>query len=84
MLSFATNQKQVAHWVQSVILSMKLAVFMDTGLDDDPANCASECIRPIVSVIQYEAGPAAIFDFLCTTFEIIMNWLSLRKVDRYE
>ena len=46
-----------------------------------PANCASECIRPIVSVIPYEAGPAAIFDFLCTTFEIIMNWLSLRKVD---
>ena len=30
------------------------------GTDDDPANCASECIRPIVSVIPYEAGPAAI------------------------
>ena len=38
-----------------------------------PANCASECIRPIVSVIPYQAGLAAIFDFLCTTFEIIMN-----------
>ena len=34
-----------------------------------------------MSVIPYEAGLAAIFDFLCTTFEIIMNWLSLRKVD---
>ena len=29
MLSFATHQKQVVHWVQSVILSMKLAVFVD-------------------------------------------------------
>ena len=29
------------------------------GTDEEPANCASECIRPIVSVIPYEAGPAA-------------------------
>ena len=29
------------------------------GTDEDPANCASECILPIVSVIPYEAGPAA-------------------------
>ena len=26
------HQKQVAHWVQSVILSMKLAVFVDTHI----------------------------------------------------
>ena len=29
------------------------------GTDDDPANWASECIRPIVSVMPYDAGPAA-------------------------
>ena len=29
------------------------------GTDDEPANCASECIRPRVSVIPYDAGPAA-------------------------
>ena len=30
------------------------------GTEELPANCASECILPIVSVIPYEAGPAAI------------------------
>ena len=30
------------------------------GTEEEPANCASECIRPRVSVIPYEAGPAAI------------------------
>src|SRR3989339_471127 len=30
------------------------------GTEEDPANCASECILPIVSVIPYEAGPAPI------------------------
>ena len=54
------------------------------GTDEEPANCASECIRPIVAVIPYQAGLVAIFDFLCTTFEIRMNWLSLRKADCYE
>src|ERR1039458_4439265 len=28
------------------------------GTEDDPANWASECIRPMVSVMPYEAGPA--------------------------
>ena len=26
-----------------------------------------------VSVIPYEAGPAAIVDLICTTFEILLN-----------
>src|SRR5699024_9484820 len=29
------------------------------GTDEEPANCASECILPIVSVIPYDEGPAA-------------------------
>ena len=29
------------------------------GTDEEPANWASLCMRPMVSVIPYEAGPAA-------------------------
>ena len=36
------------------------AIVNGNGTDDEPANWASLCIRPIVSVIPYDAGPAPI------------------------
>ena len=39
---------------------MKNGIHYISYTDDDPANWASECMRPIVSVMPYEAGPAPI------------------------
>ena len=43
------------------LLPMPMSPIISTcaGTDEDPANCASECILPIVSVMPYDAGPAA-------------------------
>ena len=43
------------------LLPMPISPIISTcaGTEDDPANCASLCMRPIVSVMPYEAGPAA-------------------------
>ena len=58
--SIATATATVAPTIGLLPMPIKPIISTCAGTEEEPANCAAECILPIVSVMPYDAGPAAI------------------------
>src|SRR5699024_6419105 len=55
----ATATATVAPTIGLLPMPMSPIISTCAGTEEEPANCASECILPIVSVMPYDEGPAA-------------------------
>ena len=58
-MSTVTATATVAPTIGLLPMPRKPIISTWAGTDYEPANWASECMRPKVSVMPYEAGPAA-------------------------